>query len=100
MVCSDGMPGAVGEIIRVFRYLRPGSLIPAVSQNMEWAYFLYFNVSGSGFYLAMRNEKFNDPTCARAVKEELLGRLDEVLAGDTNAPVVRYIVANAMFPSG
>lgn len=98
-VCADGLPGAIGESVKVFRYLRPGSLLPAVSQDMEWAYFLYFNERGAGFYLAMRNEKFNDPGCAQRVKEELVNRVDEVLYGDPNRPLIEYIITSAMFPA-
>ncbi|ADL19832.1 hypothetical protein ASAC_1427 [Acidilobus saccharovorans 345-15] len=98
IVCSSGLPGAIGEAAKPFRYLRPGSLLPAVSQDMEWAYFLYFNEAGAGFYLAMRNEDFNNPACAQRVKEELMNRVDEVLEGDPHKAVVEYIITSVMFP--
>jgi hypothetical protein len=99
MVCPSGLPEELGEHMMIFKYLRPGSLIPAVSQDMEWAYFLYFNESGAGFYLAMRNEKFNDPACAQRVKEGLMNSVDEVLEGDPHRSLVEYIITNVMFPA-
>ncbi len=99
VICDGGLPGELGESVRVFRLLRPGTLIPAVSPDMEWAYFLYFNESGAGFYLAMRNTSFNDPECAALVRQELVNGVNEVLSLDRNRALVEYIVSNAMFPS-
>ena len=99
LVCDSGMPGAVGEALRQFRFLRPGTLVPAVSPDVEWAYFIYFNEAGAGFYLAMRNAKFNDPDCAYKVREALLREVREVLWSDPNRDVVLYIIGNAMFPA-
>ncbi|MGC9071622.1 MAG: hypothetical protein ACP5HK_02865 [Acidilobus sp.] len=99
VICSSGLPSVLGEPVKAFRYLRPGTLIPAVSQDMEWAYFLYFNDAGAGFYLVMRNASFNDPECAATVRQELMKGIAEVLVLDRNRPLVEYIVSNAMFPS-
>jgi len=66
---------------------------------MEWAYFVYFNESGAGFYLAMRNSSFNDPACSATVKQELLRGISEVLSLDKNRPLIEYIISNAMFPA-
>lgn len=99
LICDTGLPQALGEAARVFRYLRPGVLVPAVSPDMEWAYFLYFNENGAGFYLAMRNASFNDPECAAIVRQELANGINEVLSMDRNRALVEYIVSNAMFSS-
>jgi len=97
MICDSGLPRELGDAARAFRYLRPGTLVPAVSGDMEWAYFVYFNESGAGFYLAMRNSSFNDPACSATVKQELLRGISEVLSLDKNRPLIEYIISNAMF---
>ncbi len=71
--------------------------MPAVSADMEWAYFLYFNEDGAGFYLAMRNANFNDPECAAQVRHELVNGVGEVLSMDRNRALLEYILSNAMF---